>query len=78
MNENIKRIANNEDLQEDFFITLAEEMASDEEPAHKKWRTLQAAYEKSPEMVNDILMTLCGWTMESLAEKALGMTTPHC
>ena len=70
-NESIKRIANSEDLQEDFFIKLAEEMYSDEEPAYKKWGRLQSAYEKSPETVNDIPMTLCGWTMESLAEKAL-------
>lgn len=76
MNENLKRIANSEDLQEDFFITLAGEMASDEEPARKKWRHLQAAYEKNPEMVNDILMTLCGWTMESLAGKALADDDP--
>ena len=78
MNENLKRIANSEDLQEDFFITLAGEMASDEEPARKKWRGLQAAYEKNPEMVNDILMTLCGWTMESLAGKALANDDPAC
>ena len=76
MNENLKRIANSEDLQEDFFITLACEMSSDDEPARKKWRCLQAAYEKNPEMVNDILMTLCGWTMESLAEKALENDDP--
>ena len=74
--KNIKKIANSEDLQENFFITLDEEMASYEEPARKKWRELQAEYEKNPETVNNILMTLCGWTMESLAEKAQEVDDP--
>lgn len=74
--ENMKRIDGDEELQEDFFITLGDEMASDDEPAYKKWRRLKAAYEKDPSTVNDLLMTLCGWTMGTLMEKTLGDSDP--
>lgn len=66
---NLIKIANDEDLMDDFFITLGDEMASDEEPSRKKFRRLMDAYEKDPALVNDVMMTLCGWTIESLAEK---------
>ena len=68
---NLARIANDENLMEDFFITLGDEMASDEEPARKKYGQLHRAYLDNPGVVDDILMTLCGWTMETLAEKTL-------
>ena len=70
-NEKLERIAQDEDLQEDFFITFSDEFASDDEPSHKKFRRLMDAYEKDPQFVDDILMTLCGWKMESLAEKTI-------
>ena len=66
---NLIKIANDEDLMEDFFITLGDEMASDDEPSRKKFRRLMDAYEKDPQFVDDIMMTLCGWTIESLASK---------
>lgn len=69
--EILAKIAADEDLQEDFFITLADEMAGDDEPARKKFSRLCALYQDAPDFVNDILMTLCGWTMETLAEKTL-------
>ena len=68
-NELLDRIAQDEGLQEDFVLTLADEFASDDEPTRKKFRRLYEAYKEHPDIVNDILMTLCGWTMESLAEK---------
>lgn len=66
---NLIKIANDEDLMDDFFITLGDEMASDDEPSRKKFRRLMDAYEKDPQFVDDIMMTLCGWTIESLASK---------
>lgn len=69
--ENMKRIDGDEELQEEFFITLGDEMASDDEFAYKKWRRLKTVYEKDPSVVNELLMTLCGWTMGSLMEKTL-------
>lgn len=70
-NEKLERIAQDEDLQEDFFITFSDEFASDDEPARKKYKRLYEAYKKDPVFVDDILMTLCGWTMESLAERTI-------
>lgn len=69
MDKNLDRIAQDEDLMEDFFITFSDEFAEDDEPARKKFRRLYDAYKEHPEIVNDILMTLCGWTMETLAKK---------
>lgn len=71
-NENLKRIAQDEDLQDEFFIQFSEQVASDDEPSDKKFRRLYEAWRDDPGTVDDILMTLCGWTMESLAEKAIG------
>lgn len=68
-NEYLERIAQDEGLQEDFIITFSEEFATDDEPARKKFSRLYEAYKEHHDIVNDILMTLCGWTMESLAEK---------
>lgn len=66
---NLIKISADEDLMDDFFITLSDEMASDDEPSRKKFRRLMDAYEQNPEIVDDIMMTLCGWTIESLASK---------
>lgn len=70
-NENLKRIAQDEDLQEDFFITFSDEFAEDDEPSDKKFRRLYQAWRDCPEIVDNVLMTLCGWTMESLAAKTI-------
>ena len=69
MDKNLERIAQDEDLQEDFFITFSDEFAEDDEPARKKFARLYKAWRDCPEIVDDVLMTLCGWTMESLAAK---------
>ena len=70
-NLNLKKIAKDEDLMDKFFITFASELASDEEPSRKKFNRLYQAYLDEPGIVDDIMMTLCGWTMASLAEKTL-------
>lgn len=69
--EKLERIAQDEELQEDFFITFSDEFAEDDEPARKKFTRLYEAYEKDPIAVNEILITLCGWTMEGLAERTI-------
>ena len=71
--ENLKKIAESEDLMDEFFIKFSEEVASDDEPSCKKFRRLYEAWRDDPKTVDDIMMTLCGWTMESLAAKALGL-----
>ena len=69
MEEKLKMIAEDEELQEDFFITFSDEFASDDEPARKKFSRLYADYMEHPEIVDNVLMALCGWTMETLAKK---------
>lgn len=71
--ENLKKIAESEDLMDEFFIKFEEEVASDDEPSDKKFRRLYEAWRDDPKTVDDIMMTLCGWTMESIATKALGL-----
>ena len=66
---NLIKISGDEDLMDDFFITLGDEMASDDEPSRKKFRRLMDDYEQNPTLVDDIMMTLCGWTIETLASK---------
>jgi len=70
--ENLKRIAASEDLMDEFFIKFSDELMSDDEPSDKKFRRLYEAWRDDPKTIDDIMMTLCGWTMESLACKALG------
>ena len=72
--ENLKKIAGSEDLMDEFFIKFSEEVASDDEPSDRKYRLLYQAWRDDPKTVDDIMMTLCGWTMESLAAKALGLS----
>lgn len=69
--ENLKRIAQDENLMDEFFVVFSDEVSSDDEPSYKKFRRLYEAWRDDPKAVDDIMMTLCGWTMESLAEKAI-------
>lgn len=69
--ENLSKIAEDEELMGELFITLSDEIASDDEPARKKFARLYALYQDAPDLVNDIMMTLCGWTMETLCKKTL-------
>ena len=69
----LAKIAESEDLTDEFFIRFSEEVASDDEPSDRKYRRLYQAWRDDPKTVDDIMMTLCGWTMESIAAKALGL-----
>ena len=70
-NVNLKKIAADEGLMEKFFVTFGDELASDEESSRKKFNWLYQTYRDEPKIVNVIMMILCGWTMDSLAEKTL-------
>ena len=71
--QRLETISNNETLQEDFIINLNDQIASDEEVARRKVAQLKEAYEQDPELTDNILMTLCGYTMETLVNQALGI-----
>lgn len=49
--------------------TIHEEIQNDEEPFDKVSRNLLITYSEHPEIVDEVMMSLCGWTMESLMKK---------
>lgn len=49
--------------------TIHEEIRNDDEPLDKVAHNLLIAYSLHPEVVDEVLMSLCGWTMESLMKK---------
>lgn len=57
-----------EEFLEKFYETLLNEINSDDEPYNKKARHLLIAALKS-EAPDDIFISLCGWSLESLIEK---------
>lgn len=73
MKEKLQIIAEDEALQEEFVINLSEQVATDDEVPRKKFRALKEAYEKDPALVDDVLMAVCGWRMETLVDKAIGV-----
>ena len=73
MDEKLKRIAEDEALQEEFVINLSEQVATDDEVPRKKFSALKEAYEKDPALVDDVLMAICGWRMETLVDNAIAV-----
>lgn len=71
MKKKLERIASDEALQDEFVINLSEQVATDDEVPRKKFSALKEAYEKDPSLVDDVLMAICGWRMETLVDKAI-------
>lgn len=67
--ELINEFLNNEGLFFQLTETIHEEMQSDDEPFDRVARNLLIAYSEHPGVVDDVMMSLCGWTMESLMNK---------
>jgi len=59
-----------EDRLSDIWLRLMEEMESDEECPDRKMKRILLAWQENPELVDDLLITLCGWSLESLLNKA--------
>ena len=38
-----------------------------------KFRALKEAYEKEPALVDEVLMAICGWRMETLVDNAIAV-----
>jgi hypothetical protein len=68
--EKLERIASDEAMSENFVINLVNQIYSDEEKPERKFAQLKDMYEKNPELVNDIMLTLCGWSMDTLCDQA--------
>lgn len=73
MEEKLQMIAEDEALQEEFVIQMNEQIATDDEVPRKKFRALKEAYEKDPALVDDVLMAICGWRMETLVDNAIAV-----
>lgn len=67
--ELINEILQSEGLLYQLAETINEEILNDDEPLDKKARNLLITYSEHPEVVDEVMMSLCGWTMESLMEK---------
>ena len=69
--EQIEAILNNasEEFLERFYETLLNEINADDEAYHKKAFHLLAASLKS-EDPDDFFISLCGWSLDTLIEKA--------
>lgn len=73
MKDKLERIANDEELQDEFIIQLTEQVATDDEIPRKKFRALKEAYEENPSLVDEVLMAICGWRMETLVDNAIAV-----
>ena len=69
--EKINKILEDEDLQLEFISCLVNEINSDEEPFDRKFRQITRMYYIITDLVNDLLIALCGWSMDSLCDIAL-------
>ena len=69
--DQLKAILENasEDFLERFYETLLNEINSDDEAYHKKAYHLLAASLKSDDP-DDFFISLCGWSLDTLIEKA--------
>lgn len=67
--ELINEILQSEGLLYQLAETINEEILNDDEPLDKKARNLLITYSEHPEVVDEVMVSLCGWTMESLMEK---------
>ena len=69
--EKINKILEDEDLQLEFISCLVNETNSDDEPFDRKFRQITGMYYTDPNLVNDLLIALCGWSMDSLCDITL-------
>lgn len=70
-NTYLEIISKDENRMEDFMSVFDDAVRTDEEIPSRKFTMLYNAYKRNPDIVNDILITLCGWSMESLANRVV-------
>lgn len=57
------------EMLEKLGALIRNEIASDDEADYKMARRLLVAYCENPEIVDEIMMSISGWTMETLMNK---------
>lgn len=67
--ELIEEFLQNEGLLFQLAESIHDEIQNDDEPLEKVARNLLITYSEHPEIVDEIMMSLSGWTMESLMKK---------
>lgn len=67
--EKITDFLQSEGLLYQLAETIHEEIRNDDEPLEKVAHKLLLTYWEHPEVVDEVMMSLCGWTMESLMNK---------
>lgn len=73
--EKLLEIYENEGLTEEFFTHFSDEMNSDYEPLSAKMNHLASVYYNNKELIDDIFITLCGWSIDSLCNMTLEIKT---
>ena len=67
--EHANQILQNEGLLYQLTETIIKEITNDDEPFDSVARHLLLIYLENPEIVDEIMIALCGWNMKSLMEK---------
>lgn len=60
----------NEAFTESLIEVIHEQMVTDEEAYTKKVQHLLASYNAHKEIIDDFMITLCGWSMPTLIDMA--------
>ena len=61
---------NNEDKLSNLWCVFEAELILDTESPDKKMRRILSAWKENKDLVDDLMITLCGWSVESLLNKA--------
>ena len=69
--EKINKILDNDEFMLAFISKFVEEINSDEESYDTKFRQLAGHYLSDPEFTDNILINLCGWSMDSLCDMVI-------
>ena len=68
--EEIFELMKNETFAESLMEVIHEQLATDEEPCDKKVRHLLASYNDNKDVIDDFMISLCGWSMSTLIDMA--------
>ena len=66
MEKEIAQVLDSEAQLEKLMNCIINEINNDDEPFDKRCRHLLLVYQKEPEIADELLISLCGWSMKSL------------
>lgn len=68
--EDILVLTKDDSFAEALIEVIQEQMATDDEPCTKKVRHLLVSYNAHKEIIDDFMISLCGWSMTTLIDMA--------